>query len=75
MQKIGAGYSAYFNNRHKRSGYLFQGRFKASRIDDDNYLKTALTYIHTNPISIVEPKWKKAGVNNPETVNDFLEEY
>src|SRR4051812_33091994 len=37
MKRLG-GYTWYFNNRHKRSGALFQGVFKSSHIDSDEYL-------------------------------------
>lgn len=75
MQKFNSGYTVYFNNKHHRAGHLFQGRFKARHIDGDEYLKTVLTYIHTNPISIIEPGWKEAGIHNPQAVIEFLENY
>jgi hypothetical protein len=31
MQWLGVSYSVWFNRRHRRSGHLFQGRFKACR--------------------------------------------
>src|SRR3989344_7885148 len=37
MQKIGTGYTMYFNQKHKRSGVLFQGKFKAILIARDEY--------------------------------------
>src|SRR5689334_23384659 len=35
MQKIMTGYTMYFNRRHDRNGALFQGKFKATHIDED----------------------------------------
>jgi putative transposase len=75
MQKFNSGYTVYFNNKHQRTGHLFQGRFKAKHIDGDEYLKTVFTYIHTNPVSIIEPGWKKAGVHDPKVAIEFLENY
>lgn len=46
---INVGYVAYFNRKRRRSGHLFQGRFKAVVIDADEYLKHLSRYIHLNP--------------------------
>jgi len=75
MQKFNSGYTVYFNNKYERNGHLFQGRFKAIHIDDDEYLKTVFTYIHTNPISIIEPKWKEFGIRDHKAAIEFLENY
>jgi hypothetical protein len=42
--------SQYFNRRYKRTGHLFQGRYKALLIDADSYLLELMRYIHLNPI-------------------------
>lgn len=42
-------YTRYFNTKHSRSGHLFQGQFKAIRIDSDNQLLHTSRYIHLNP--------------------------
>jgi putative transposase len=47
---INVGYVAYFNRKRRRSGHLFQGRFKAIVIDADEYLKQLSRYIHLNPV-------------------------
>ncbi len=74
-RKFGVGYAMYFNSRYDRKGSLFQGRFEAKIIEDDEYLKTMFLYIHTNPVSIVEPGWKDTGVKNLKETIKFLEEY
>src|SRR3989344_7025083 len=38
MKRLGGGYTWYFNNRHKRSGALFQGRFKSVHIKSNEQL-------------------------------------
>ncbi len=45
-------YTARFNRRHKLSGHLFSGRYKALVVDGsgDGYLKTVCDYVHLNPI-------------------------
>ncbi|MCK5021823.1 MAG: transposase [Candidatus Pacebacteria bacterium] len=48
MQKLGAGYTKYFNERYKRSGVLFQGRYKSIHIKSDEYLTYVGAYINLN---------------------------
>lgn len=42
-------YTRYFNTKNKRKGPLFQGKFKAVRIENDNQLLHVVRYIHLNP--------------------------
>ncbi len=44
-------YTRYFNTKHKRIGPLFQGTFKAVRIEDDEQLIHVSRYIHLNPVT------------------------
>ena len=74
-RKFGVGYAMYFNSKYERKGALFQGRFEAKIIANHEYLKTVFLYIHTNPVSIINPGWKEAGVKNIEEAIEFLEEY
>ena len=75
MKKLGTGYASYFNKKYNRMGHLFQGRFKAVHIKNDRQLKTVFVYIHANPISLIEPKWKERGIKNPQKVIKFLKNY
>jgi REP element-mobilizing transposase RayT len=43
-------YSVRFNHRHRRSGHLFQGRFKAQLVDAEEYGRELVRYVHLNPI-------------------------
>ena len=74
MNKFG-GYAHYFNQKYERKGHLFQDRFQSVHIKDDEQLKTAFVYIHTNPVSLVEPGWKEKGIKNLEEVINFIENY
>ncbi len=49
MRSIMTSYSRYFNLKYKRTGSLFESRYKASRIDEDVYLQHISRYIHLNP--------------------------
>ena len=50
MQNLTFRYTRWFNWRQKRSGHLFQGRFKAVLVDADSYLLELTRYIHLNPV-------------------------
>lgn len=50
MQWLGATYTRRFNNKHLRSGHLFQGRFKNIIVQNDAYLMQLSCYIHRNPL-------------------------
>jgi hypothetical protein len=50
MQRLNGGYAQRFNQRHKRSGHLFQGRFHAQLVDRDTYLLEACRYVVLNPV-------------------------
>ena len=50
MQNISFRYTQWINWRHKRSGHLFQGRFKAVLVNADTYLSELTRYIHLNPV-------------------------
>ena len=49
MRSLLTSYSMYFNKKYKRSGPLFESRYKASRITNDAYLQHISRYIHLNP--------------------------
>lgn len=53
MQKLGTGYTMYFNQKRKRSGALFQGRFKAILIKGEEHLIYLPYYIHFNPLDLI----------------------
>ena len=75
MQKVSTGYSMYYNNKYKRTGGLYEGRFKAEHADKDEYLKYLFSYIHLNPIKLIELKWKEEGIQDKVKVVNFLENY
>jgi putative transposase len=56
MQSLGRGYVRYFNRSYKRSGTLWEGRFKSCVVDADAYLLICQRYIELNRVraSMVE---------------------
>ena len=63
MHQINNKYSKYFNAKYKRVGHVFQGRYKATLVQDERYLIWVLRYIHQNPVqagickTVSEYKW------------------
>jgi len=50
MRQINMNYAIYFNKKNKRSGHLWQGRFKSWYVTDEAYLYTLILYIEQNPL-------------------------
>ncbi|MEX0621939.1 MAG: transposase [Candidatus Woykebacteria bacterium] len=48
--RLSNSYTKYFNTKHKRVGHLFQGPFKAVKIESDELLLHVSRYIHLNPL-------------------------
>ncbi len=50
MRRLLTGYAVVHNRRHRRSGHLFQNRYKSILCQEDAYLKELVRYIHLNPL-------------------------
>src|SRR3989338_3834132 len=75
MQKLGVGYTKYFNTKYERVGPLFQGPFKAVEVEGDDQLRYLLAYINViNPGQELEPELKSAA-QDPEEILRFVESY
>ena len=75
MKKIGGGYGVYYNQKYKRIGHLFQGKYRLVHIKNDKQLYTIFVYIHTNPVAIIFPNWKENGIKDAKKAIDFVEDY
>lgn len=75
IQKLLTSYSKYFNKKYKRTGTLFEGPFKATHIDTDEYLKYLFAYIHLNPIKIIDPEWRENGIADHKEAKKYLAKY
>jgi REP element-mobilizing transposase RayT len=60
-------YTVRFNRRHRRSGHLFQGRFKAQLVEADEYAQWLVEYVHLNP---VRPR-RKGEIIAPERAGEL----
>jgi len=52
MRRLLTGYAIVFNLQHKRSGHLFQNRYKSIACQEDAYLLELIRYIHLNPLRV-----------------------
>lgn len=50
MQSVGRRYVRYFNDRYRRTGTLWEGRYRATLIDSQSYLLRCYRYIELNPV-------------------------
>lgn len=50
MRSVMTSYSRYFNKKYKRTGTLFESRYRASLISQQSYLEHITRYIHLNPV-------------------------
>lgn len=75
MRKVCTSYVKYFNTKYKRTGSLFEGDFKAVHIQNDPQAKYLFSYLHLNPIKLLEPKWKEVGIKDSKKAIDFLNKY
>lgn len=75
MHKFGTGITNRFNTRHKETGRLFQGAYKARRVEDDNYLKYLNVYLHIKNIFELYPGGNQKASREFEKAYQFAAQY
>lgn len=87
FQSVGRRYVQYFNGNHQRTGTLWEGRYRATVVDNERYLLTVMRYIELNPVRaglVARPEdypwssYRCNGLGQPELVSGWLrphEEY
>lgn len=75
MQKLNTAYVMYYNKKYKKTGSLFEGRFKSKHLDNENYLKYIFSYIHLNPVKLIDKQWKEKGIQSISKTLIFLSSY
>jgi putative transposase len=73
--KLCTSYSKYFNKKYERSGKLFEDKFKSVHIKNENQAKYLFSYIHLNPIKLIQGDWKEKGIKNKSESVKFLNNY
>jgi len=75
MRKISTAYVKYFNAKYGRTGRLFEAKFKSVHIKNDNQAKYLFSYIHLNPIKLIDSKWKERGIKDTKKALEFINKY
>lgn len=75
MQKLSTGYTMYFNKKNERTGALFQGTFKSKHVNNDAYFDYLFSYIHLNPIKLLNPQWKELDESGIKEMEGFIESF
>ena len=75
MKKLNMGYSKYFNEKNKRVGALFQGKYKSVHIERDAHFLWLPYYIHFNPLDLKMPEWREGKIRNSKKASDYLRLY
>ncbi len=61
MQCLNTSYALYYRYKHERPGHVFQGRYKALLVTEEDYLLRLTRYIHLNPVKTA--KWRNTPAN------------
>lgn len=72
MRAVLTSYSGYFNRKYKRSGPLFETRYKSSRVSNDMYLMHISRYIHLNPKSWRTWRWSSLSEYLGSSTSDWV---
>ncbi len=54
---------------------MVEGVFKSSHIDSEPYFNWVFSYIHLNPVKMIDKDWKEKGISNPEKAEKFMNDY
>jgi len=75
MRKLNIGYAKYFNEKYRRSGALFEGRYKRAHVKNEAHFLHLPYYIHLNPLDLKYPSWRKRSLINHKEAMYFLDRY
>lgn len=75
MQKLGIGFTNYFNLKYEESGNLFQGGYKGKLVDEQQYLEYLSVYIQTVNVLELFPGGLKAALRDFNKALKFAESY
>lgn len=81
MQSVGRVYVQWFNGQYRRTGTLWEGRYKATVVEDERYLLTCMRYIELNPVRAKmvktpgEHPWSSFAANACGEVSGLLESH
>ena len=79
MRSVGRVYVQWFNDQYRRTGTLWEGRYKATVVEDERYLLTCMRYIELNPVRAKmvrapgEHPWSSFAANACGEASDLVE--
>lgn len=75
MLKLCTSYSKYFNKKYNRTGKLFENKFKSVHINNEVQAKYLFSYIHLNPVKLIQKDWIEIGIKDKNKTISFLDYY
>ena len=75
MRKLNMGYAKYFNEKYRRTGSLWQGKYRKKLIRHDAHFLYIPFYIHLNPLDFSSPEWREGRVKNTARAIEHIREY
>jgi len=77
MRKLSTAYAMYFNKTHNRTGSLFEGKFKSKHIGEgkESYFNYLFSYIHLNPIKLIQSDWKEQGIQDTKKALEYIKKF
>jgi len=76
MHKLNMSFAKYFNVKHERKGAVFSGTYKFRTVHGSVHSDTVRQYVSIiNSLDIFQPKWREAGITEPEKALEFLKTY
>lgn len=75
MSKLSTSYCMYFNMKYERSGPLLCHPFRARHINSDDYFRWVLSYVHLNPLDLMDSGWSEKGKIDLDRAVRFLQSF
>jgi putative transposase len=75
MSRLLTSYSMYMNKKYDRSGPLMCRPFRAKHVDNDDYLRWLISYIHCNPLELHQADIKEKGIKDLAKAKQFIDGY
>jgi len=76
LQKLNTGFAKFFNIKHKRTGSLFETRFRAVPIEDQRQLAVLVRYINIkNVLDVYDPRWIEKESIEKRAAQQFIHAY
>lgn len=75
MHKLGTAYVKYFNQKYKRKGTIFEGRYKSILVTKEPHFYYLPYYIHFNPLDLEFREWREGKLRNFKQAINYLDNY